>query len=250
MSGQLPSLTKPSMALSKNASRDLKRSLSSRTGIHFSNQNITYLGNPLFIQNIKTRDFNFILDKISQQADGWRVKFLSNPRKAILTKSALQWLSVYTRSTFKIPIFSCNKIDSLIRQFWWNSKENSKRFLAFRSWEEICLPKDFGGLGYRYFHNLNLALLSKLGWNLATQTDKIWFSILLSKYCQTSNLMNAISKPGDSFVWKGICKLKELLKLEISYQIGNGESINLSTEPWIPPYIKSFKPMPSQNGSI
>lgn len=86
MSGQCPNLTKSDMLFSNIASRDLKRSLSSKTGTRLFDQNITYLGNPLFIHKNKIRDFNFNLDKISQLTERWRSKFLSNVGKAILIK--------------------------------------------------------------------------------------------------------------------------------------------------------------------
>lgn len=43
------------------------------------------------------------------------------------------------------------------------------------------------------------------------------------------NFMDNISKLGGSYVWKGICKSKELLKLGLCYQIGNAKSINIWT---------------------
>lgn len=66
-----------------------------------------------------------------------------------------------------------NKNDALLRKFWWNSNSNQKYVCAFTNWKDICKPKELGGLGFKSFFNMNRVLLTKLGWNLASNSNKI-----------------------------------------------------------------------------
>lgn len=52
----------------------IKRQLSSQLGINICENNISYLGNPLFLKKNKIREFNNILDKMVAKTDGWKAK--------------------------------------------------------------------------------------------------------------------------------------------------------------------------------
>lgn len=68
-------------------------------------------------------------------------------------------------SIFRIPQKISKNADVIIKKFWWNSKSNIKHYCAFKSWKVICKSKTDEGLGFRSFHNLYKAFLSKLGCN-------------------------------------------------------------------------------------
>lgn len=194
----------------KNASRNLKQRISTNAGIGMTAKNSTYIGNPMFIQRNKLRVFQGLLDKIANLAEGWQAKFLSSAGKATFTSLVLQSIPIYMK-TLKIPISVCKKVDSIIKRFWWNHS-NNKRYLALHSWRQIFLPKDYGGLGFLSFHNLNLAMLAKLGWNLATNVDKMWVTLLLNKYYQNHRFLEVPSRQGYSFIWKRIFSTINLTK--------------------------------------
>lgn len=54
--------------------------------------------------------------------------------------------------------------------------------MAFKSWRDICKPKDAGGLGFRKFNEFNLALLAKLAWKMANGEEALWTKVLKAKY--------------------------------------------------------------------
>jgi hypothetical protein len=43
--------------------------------------------------------------------------------------------------------------------------------LFLKSWSSICIPRDLGGLGIRNMYDVNLALITKLGWKLLSDHD-------------------------------------------------------------------------------
>lgn len=66
-----------------------------------------------------------------------------------------------------MPKGLCDDLDETVCRFWWGPKQGSKRYLALKSWKELCRSKDLGGLGFKSFRDINLVFLSKLGWMMA-----------------------------------------------------------------------------------
>lgn len=54
--------------------------------------------------------------------------------------------------------------------------------MALKAWKDICQPKELGGLGFRLFHEMNLALLAKLAWKVAIDEDSLWTRVMKAKY--------------------------------------------------------------------
>ena len=56
------------------------------------------------------------------------------------------------------------------------------------AWEDICLPKMEGGLGFKNLEAWNLALLSKNLWNIHAKSDTLWVKWIHQNYLQDSNI--------------------------------------------------------------
>uniref|UniRef100_A0A2N9ED89 Reverse transcriptase zinc-binding domain-containing protein n=1 Tax=Fagus sylvatica TaxID=28930 RepID=A0A2N9ED89_FAGSY len=123
-----------------------------------------YLGSPMFTSSSSIKDFKYLQDKLESRLLGWRSKCLSWAGRCTMIKSVAQALPTYTMSTFEVPKKICENLDAVTRRFWWNPKTPSGRFLAWKSWDALCLPKKDGGLGFRKNKNFNKALLAKLAW--------------------------------------------------------------------------------------
>ncbi|KAF4399903.1 hypothetical protein G4B88_021117 [Cannabis sativa] len=66
-----------------------------------------------------------------------------------------------------------------------NDKEVRER--AMKSWDSICKPKSYRGLGIGRFVDINFCLLAKLWWMLLKGGDALWIKVLLNKYCVGSS---------------------------------------------------------------
>lgn len=53
-----------------------------------------------------------------------------------------------------------SKLNSLCSKFWWGFNGDHSK-VHWMNWGNMGLSKQQGGLGFRCFHNFNLALLSK-----------------------------------------------------------------------------------------
>jgi hypothetical protein len=81
-------------------------------------------------------------------------------------------------STFEVPTTVCNKLDASARRLWWNPKNSNGKYLAWRSWDHLCLPKGAEGLSFRKSKDFNNALIAKLAWMVASKRDSLCMAML------------------------------------------------------------------------
>lgn len=118
-----------------------------------------HLENYFILGKPKIKEFRRIKDRVQARVEGWQSQLLSRAGKATLIKEVAQAIQVYSVSIFKLPQGICKDLDALVRKFWWESNQNSNRYLAFKSWGVLCSPKEYRALGFRRFKDLNQALL-------------------------------------------------------------------------------------------
>ena len=121
----------------------------------------------------------------------------------------------------------------MIRQFWWGQRKNEKK-LAWVSWERLCQPKDKGGMGFRDLKSFNLALLAKQGWRLLSNTQSLFSRVFKAKYFPECNFTEAAMGNHPSFAWRSIMSAQSVVKKGIRWRVGNGRSIQIWTEDWLP----------------
>lgn len=73
-------------------------------------------------------------------------------------------------SCFAFPKGFCDKIEAIIRRFWWGGGEEKSR-IHRKNWAMVAAPKWKGGMGFRNLQAFNLAMLAnKVGGFLKTLT--------------------------------------------------------------------------------
>uniref|UniRef100_A0A803PQL8 Reverse transcriptase zinc-binding domain-containing protein n=1 Tax=Cannabis sativa TaxID=3483 RepID=A0A803PQL8_CANSA len=128
-----------------------------------------------------------------------------------LVSSVLQSIPTYFMSTSLVPKSTCEELDKHVARFWWVGIHPDKdRFCALKSWGDLCQPKNCGGLGFRRFQDMNIALLSKLCWMVLQQKEKLWVNVLLGKYCSSVNAWVVEKKDQDSMIWKSIIQTRDV----------------------------------------
>jgi len=95
-----------------------------------------------------------------EETQGWKGKSLSRAGKEVLLKAVVQSIPTYAMQCFELPKSLCNELESLCCNFWWGQKDDEGK-LAWIKWDKMCWPKRCGGVGFRKFHNFNMALLAK-----------------------------------------------------------------------------------------
>ncbi|KAM6580133.1 hypothetical protein CsatA_003907 [Cannabis sativa] len=197
-----------------------------------------YLGNPFFYSARSREDFNFLKEKIIARLEGWKAKQLSIAGRQTLITSVLQSIPCYAMSTLKIPVSICNEMDRIVARFWWKGNlQPEGRYHALKSWADCCQPKRNGGLGFRRFKDINMALLAKLSWFMldAGNSNRPWVQILNAKYCTVQDFWSVHGKQEDSKVWRGILANRDLCVKSAGLLVGEGD-FDIWTRPWVPFY--------------
>lgn len=86
-----------------------------------------YLGLPSDVGRHKNGAFSYLKDRVWKRLLGWMEKTLSRARKEVLIKSVVQEIPTYSMALFKLPRGLCEHITSLIRRFWWGSKNGERK---------------------------------------------------------------------------------------------------------------------------
>ena len=105
------------------------------------------------------------------------------------------------------------KINTIIKRFWWAGvqEDYDTSPIAYRSWEDICKPKEEGGLGIRDLKTVNKSLIIQSVWNVATQKNHFLSAILKAKYHPQSSFWTAPDNKSKSIYWSSVLQVRHHL---------------------------------------
>lgn len=103
-----------------------------------------------------------------------------------------------------------------------------------------------GGLGLKQISLFNSPLMSKLAWSFLYDSSSLWKEVLTKKYLNNISFLQASPKANDSGFWKRILKQRDFIQNNICFQINNGVSTRVWSDPWIST-LPSHIPIPNPN---
>jgi hypothetical protein len=173
----------------------------------------------------------------------WKEKDLSAAGKEILIKAVAQSLPNYIMSVFRLTDGLCEDLMRAIRAYWWGS-EKGRRRTQWIPWKTMVLPKALGGMGFKDLILFNQALLARQTWRLIIYPNSLCARVLRAKYYPRGNLLDTVAAGEASQTWRAIEYGLELLKKGVVWRVGDGASIRIWRDNWLPrPY--SMKPIGS-----
>jgi hypothetical protein len=232
-SGQTVNIDKSAIVFSKNTKERDKRKMMDMLGIRGEAQNEKYLGLPVYVGKSKTKLFAYLKDRLWSKITGWMEKWLSKMGKEVLIKACAQAIPLFAMSCFDITKELCDQMSTMVCRFWWAQQDNENK-VHWMSWDKLSLPKNWGGLGYKDLHSFNLAMLAKQAWRLLTDPSSLCARVLKAKYFPDTGVLQAEPKEGMSYTWRSILKGIQLLKEGVIKRVGDGTSINVWQDPWVP----------------
>ncbi|KAK4397852.1 hypothetical protein Sango_1260700 [Sesamum angolense] len=153
---------------------------------------VRYLGIPLAAQRLSVTDYSPLVDQIAGCIRNWTAKSLSFAGRLEFIRSVIQGVECFWLQVFPLPMTVIEKIHRLCRAFLWNSKR------ALMAWEDICHPKEEGGLVIRHIQSWNVALLARVLWNIHCKADTLWNKWVNEVYLRGASLWDWQPKKGDS----------------------------------------------------
>ena len=89
-------------------------------------------------------------------------------------------------------------------------------------------------MGFRNIHAFNLAMLAKQAWRLVIGAQSLFYRVYKAKYFSRCSFLEAELGPNPSFVWRSLCAARELIIEGSHWQVGNGQSITINNQKWLP----------------
>ncbi|XP_059639319.1 uncharacterized protein LOC132281652 [Cornus florida] len=241
--GQMINFSKSAIFFSKNTSRFIRSIISHLLGISVEGFHARYLGVPALVGRSKRDVFQFVLHHMQDRLAFWNKHCLSAGVKEILIKAVLSALLTYLISSFRLPRSLCLDLSKCVRNFWWCKKQQSC-LVHWVNWEDLCASKNSGGLCFRNFEAFNSALMAKHAWNFQVTQRGIAFHLLKAKYFPSYSFLEASLGSNPSWGWQSIWFTQELFRKGLMWSVGNGQSIDIWNDRWIPGFSKThpFQP--------
>ncbi|XP_070013963.1 uncharacterized protein [Nicotiana sylvestris] len=114
-------------------------------------------------------------------------------------------------------------------RFFWSNKAKG-RSMHWTRWQNLCLPKEEGGVGFRSLIDVLKALFAKLWWRFRT-TKTLWSNFMWNKYCK-KEIPTVVQFRKGSHVWRKMLEAREEVEYEILWEMKRGFT-NVWHENWI-----------------
>lgn len=205
--------------------------LATGLGLRAGSFPVRYLGVPLTSKKLRTQDYKPLLDKISKRFNSWTVKHLSFAGRLQLIRSFIYSTITFWASIFLLPNQCLEEIEHMCNAFLWKGAPNSARG-AKVSWESVCTPKESGGLGLRRLLAWNKVLGLKLIWLIFAGSGSLWVSWVRRKLIGNRCFWEITPNYSGSWIWKSLCKLRNIAKPFVVCQIGSGITCSFWKDNW------------------
>ena len=144
-----------------SASSVRQRVIERLTGFTRHQAPIRFLGFPLYVGRSKAYYYSEVSRAIIGRILSWKSKFLSQGGKIILIKHVLSSIPLHLLSAAIMPTSVFRVIEKVCSDFLWGSTEMGARYHWIR-WEQLCFPKEEGGVGFRFLRDVYTAFSHKL----------------------------------------------------------------------------------------
>jgi len=232
-SGQRINVKKTAVFFSRNTCVYRRKEIIELSGLVEANRYDTYLGLPFLVGKNRNVAFNNIKEKVLRKLNNWKSRLLSLAGKEVLLKAVVQAIPTYSMSVFLLPASLCRELNQLMQVFWWGHLCKASK-IHWMSWSRMGRAKSAGGLGFRDLTLFNKALLAKQCWRLIQFPNSLSSRILKAKYFPNSSFLEAELGKRPSFMWRSFMAAKDLISSGILWRVGDGRSINIWGENWVP----------------
>lgn len=179
-----------------------------------------YLGVPIISSRLGKADRVSLIDRITARVQSWTQRFLSFAGRLQLIKLILHAIQAYLDRIKQIP-----------RQYLCKGSRLGKG-RAKVSWEDMCLPKNEGGLGICRLRDCNKAVMLKHVWILFTNKESLWYKWTHSTFLKRKSFWVVKEPTFCSWAWKRILYLRIEFRLSFHWRVGDGQSVSFWFDHW------------------
>ncbi|XP_062075993.1 uncharacterized protein LOC133780131 [Humulus lupulus] len=99
---------------------------------------------------------------------------------------------------------------------------------SLSSWDQVCLPKNLGGIGFKEGSKWNKILLSKYVWAISSKQDLLWVKWIDVVYLKGRSFWEYRLIVDVSWYWRKLVKLRDVLPLDALEVSVIKDKLNLS----------------------
>ncbi|GJV08992.1 putative RNA-directed DNA polymerase, partial [Tanacetum coccineum] len=188
---------------------------------------VKYLGVPLISSRLLNKDCKILVEKAKNRIEDWKNKSLSFAGRLQLCKSVISSMHVYWASVLVLPKGILLDIQHLMWAFLWCNEEY-KRGRAKVAWDDICLPKQEGGLGLRSLELFNIAFMTTHIWNIISNKESLWVRWIHVYKLKGRSIWDIPQKNDMSWGWRKFLQLREIVRPYFLVKLGNGKDTFLA----------------------
>ncbi|XP_062099866.1 uncharacterized protein LOC133805720 [Humulus lupulus] len=189
---------------------------------------LRYLGIPLRPTKWRACDCVILIDKKRTRLKGWSSRHLSYAGRVQLIISVLLGIRSHWMNIFILPQKVVKAIDSLCLKFLWGEKDNRSKMHRI-SWEHVCRPKCYGGLGFKDSASWNKVMMAKYIWAITSKQDLLWVKWVNGIYLKGISIWDYRLKQDTSWYWRRIIKLSHIWLDAVMKSATRNGRIHMST---------------------
>ena len=87
-----------------------------------------------------------VVNKTAARVEPWQGKLLASGGRLVLINNCLTNIPMFVMGFYLLQDRISDKLNKVRSHFFW-AKENGKQWYHMVSWDNICQPKEVGGLG-------------------------------------------------------------------------------------------------------
>jgi hypothetical protein len=201
-----------------------------------------FLGLPVGANPRRFETWKPVINSLKNKLTVWKGKNLSIGGMLVLINSVLSSLPVFFFSFYKAPKKVITDLTHVQRRFLWGGDTESSK-VCWVKWDNVCLPKEEGGLGVKNLLLFNFAMFNKWRRRILNDHNNIWSNLIKFRYGDVSQKLLRSDcldiNAADSLWWKDLLLSGFIEEGEANWfkslskwELGNGESISFWNDLW------------------
>ena len=193
---------------------------------------VRYLGLPLLTKKMTVNDYMPLVEKIRKRMSSWTGRFLSHAGRLQLINSVIMSLANFWLAAFKLPSSCLKEVERLCAAFLWSGPD-LKTTKAKVSWQDICLPKNEGGLGIRSLKEINKVHNLKLIWRISSLRSSMWVKWIHCYLIRKGSFWSvSVNTNLGSWMWKKLLRMRDTARHYLRVEVKNGKHTSFWYERW------------------
>ena len=113
------------------------------------------------------------MESIAARINHWATRLLSFAGRLQLIQSVLYSIQKFWCRQFLLPKGVLKRLIQLCSRFFWRGNNNARKGARVRG-QDVCLPKDEGGLELKDILSWNRACMMQHIWSILAKSGSIW----------------------------------------------------------------------------